>query len=150
METLMLRGLFGQIRSSGVKKKEAPGGGSERTREDSEARGWESGGVEGTVSWGLAAPLPVCVNQQAAHGCNEVENKKNIKMSKWNKREGEIFYDEPKFSLVCSRSLVCSACLLQTPSIIPVSAYRHRLLKLPPTFVTCVCNECPQFTCMVC
>lgn len=72
-------------------------------------RGWrnkrgKNGGVEGTVSGGLCASLPVCVNQQAAHGCNEVENKKNIKMSKWNKRQGEIFYDEPKFSLLCSRS----------------------------------------------
>lgn len=27
--------------------------------------------------------------------------------------------------------LAGSACLLQTPSIIPVSAYSHKLLKLP-------------------
>lgn len=55
-------------------------GGSKRTTEGGEARGGV-GGVEGTVSRGLCALLPVCVNQQAAHGCNEVENKKNIKMS---------------------------------------------------------------------
>lgn len=51
-----------------------------------------SGSVEDTISRGLWASLPACVNQHAAHGCNEVENKKNIKMSEWNRRQGGFFF----------------------------------------------------------
>lgn len=83
---------------------EMASGGSEGTIGSGKTRREKNRGVEGTISWGFCASLPVCVNQQAAHGCNEVENKKNIKMSEWNKRQGEIFYDEPKFSLLCNRS----------------------------------------------
>lgn len=50
-------------------------------RVDGETRGVKNGGLEGTVSRGLRHFLPARVNQQAAHGCNEVENKKNIKVS---------------------------------------------------------------------
>ena len=45
----------------------------------------ERGGEErqrGEGLWRPPASAPVCVNQQIAHGCNEVENKKNIKVSK--------------------------------------------------------------------
>lgn len=48
---------------------------------DGETRGVKNGGLEGTVSRGLRHFLPARVNQKAAHGCNEVENKKNIKVS---------------------------------------------------------------------
>lgn len=61
----------------------------------------KNGGVEGTVSRGLRAFLPVCVNQQLT-AAERV--KKNIKMSTWNKRKGEIFYDRPKFSSVYTRT----------------------------------------------
>lgn len=68
------------VRVTSVKGETASGGG-ERTTEGGETRREKNRGVEGTISRGLCASLPVCVNQQAAHGCNEVENKKNIKMS---------------------------------------------------------------------
>lgn len=43
--------------------------------------------------------------------------------------------------------LAGSACLLQTPSIIPVSACSHKLLKLPHLlFMQYICNEEPKFT----
>lgn len=56
----------------------------------------KNGGVEGTVSRGLRAFLPVCVNQQLM-AAERLGGGGNIKMSEWNKRKGEIFYDGPKF-----------------------------------------------------
>lgn len=53
---------------------------AERGRQGTEREGGKkNGGVEGIIAGGLCASLPVCINQRAAHGCNEVENKKKHK-----------------------------------------------------------------------